>query len=183
MDPTNPVTLTPEERAGAKLYDGNAAKQVGIVDTAIESRSAELWGETGANTAQREQLRNTYSAIEASSRLPSAVLVRIIDQDINVRLAAVRPVGDPDAAKHDLATRIAESNTETRRALRDQYGAKEAEELLERASRFVAATPALAQILANPLVGSDPAIVQGIVSYVFSNGLGRVNPRSSKRKE
>lgn len=57
-------------------------------------------------------------------------------------------------------------NEESRRLLRETYGAKDAEDLLARAQSFVASQPKLAAMLRTRGIGSQPKVVAMLVEHV-----------------
>jgi len=136
----------------------------------IDRRGPQLWAKTGADTKAQEQLRETFRQIEFATELPSAVMTRIAEGHLDGQLADARMSDDPDADGLALHRRITEGNVELRDRLARTHGAKDAEELLGRAQRFVRSYPALAAILQQHGLGSRADIVEGIVGHVFSTG-------------
>ena len=69
--------------------------------------------------------------------------------------------------------RLHRETIEARQRLIDVYGKADGPKMLARTQKFVRDTPALAKLLREHGLGSNPAIVEKIASFVFSNGLGR----------
>lgn len=162
------------------LYDGNAALPpapanaadfygYSAVANAIDRRGPELWEQSGATAAERQQVRDAFIGIARTTALPEPLVATLAESHINNLLADARPVKNADAAQV-LDQQIAGWNTEARAALRDTFGPNDVEQLLDRTRRFVRAHPALAKVLQQRGLGSRPDIVQGIAAHVFSTG-------------
>jgi hypothetical protein len=157
--------------APAATPTGDAARDFygdSYIASVVDRRAAELWEVTGATEAQRREIRDTFIEI-GESGLPEGVVAILAEHYIDRELAAARQE-DPDAAADALDKEIDLRNEELRNNLRLRYGAKDGEQLLERAQRFVRAHPKLAKVLQEHGLGSRPDIVEGIVAHVFSTG-------------
>src|SRR5207245_1679518 len=124
----------------------------------------------GTDTAAQLQLHGTFVEIANDTSLPDGLLAVIADRYIDGLLAAKRVSQDPDADAQAVDQQAADWSAETRAALRATYGAKNGEQLLERAQKFVRAHPALAKVLQQRGLGSRPDVVAGIAAHVHSTG-------------
>jgi DNA polymerase III gamma/tau subunit len=118
----------------------------------------------------------TCIGIAQRTALPEGVLTNIAEAHLDTLLADARPLvtdAQVDAEGVRLHEQVAEWDRQVREELRQTYGAKDAEDLLARTQRFVRQHRSLAKILQQRGLGSRPDIVRELVSFVFSNGLGR----------
>jgi hypothetical protein len=140
-----------------------------LVTSAIARRDADLATVAGASAAERRKITDDFVDIYRRTHLPEGVLARIAEGAIDARIAAARPSADPSADKVAHAQRVAAWKAESREVLRLSYGPQDAEALLERAQRFIKATPALERYLKDGLE-SRPDILLEIVGHLFSTG-------------
>lgn len=166
----NPSGVTPqaaEQERRAKFYDqetfkpepGEFFSMEGMLKTTLDRNLTSLGDGLGMSIEEQIAERKQFSAIARNAGLFPGVARAIHDAWTSARL---QPVVD-EADEHRS---LGQANTETRRALREQWGAKDAEDLLQRAQKFVKQNPKLASILSTGNIGSRKAIVQALVEHV-----------------
>jgi hypothetical protein len=169
-----------EQRRIDTLYDGNRADTTvdatgfygfSTVTSAINGRASDLSVATGATEADIARVRSDFVELAKKSELPEGFVATLAHEHINAQIADARIVEDADAEAHTMAKQIAAWNAETRERLQMRYGPKDAEQLLARAQKFVAAHPTLKTVLQRRGLGSRPEIVEQIIAHVFSKGL------------
>ena len=168
-DPTpapTPASSTPHRSAADVLFDDGTL----VAQQAIDAKRDEMFEKLGATAAQHEEIRNTFSTIQRSTKLPPRVVAQIAEGYIQAEIDATH-APDPEAHAAKLAAQTSTHNDALRAKLCDRYGPEEAEALIVRTQQFVNANPALSKILGQHGLGSKPEIFEGIVSYVFSSGL------------
>jgi hypothetical protein len=170
---------TPEEqRVIRTLYDAESSttadKFYGFssVQQAVDVGWPELSKITGATEADRGRVRGEFVDLAQKSGLPEGLVVTLAQDHLTGQIADAREQrDDPDGAAQRLDQQIAAWNAETRERLTAQYGARDSEQLLARAQRFVKAHPTLERVLRHRGLGSRPDVVEQIVAHVFSNGI------------
>lgn len=156
-----------EDRVAKKFFDkeplkvepGEFFSMEGMLKTTLDQNLTRLGDTLGMSIEEQTVERGEFSDIARRAGLFPGVARAIHDAWTSTRLAA--PV---DEAEEDEQLR--QANTETRRALREQWGAKDAEDLLQRAQKFVKQHPKLATILSTGNIGSRKVIVQALVEHV-----------------
>lgn len=143
------VALEPGEMFSTELmltgtFDNNLPRLGDALGMTLEQQTAE---------------RREFSAIVRSAGLQPGVARRIHDAWTTARLA-------PTAAEDEDDKALLAANAESRRALRDQWGSKDAEDLLQRAQKFARQHPKLNAILSTGGIGSRKDIVQALVEHV-----------------
>ncbi len=165
---SGPSSLSSQEgRVANKFFDkeplkvepGEFFSMEGMLTTTFNQNLRRLGDGLGMSIAEQTAERREFSAIARNTGLFPRVARSIHDAWTSARLASPR-----DEAQED--ERLRQANTETRRALREQWGAKDAEDLLQRAQKFVKQHPKLAAILSTGNIGSQKAIVQALVEHV-----------------
>ncbi len=163
--------LTPQQEAALNvLYDGNSATPPrSMLESAIDRRRGELL-DAGIAAADVQQTRADFDGI-ASTGLPEFLVMQIADRHISHQIADARPHDDGDGAPGPSDAQVQAWNEQNLSDLRIQYGAADGEQLLARTRRWVRSQPALARVLQQHGLGSDPTVVRELVAFVFSNGI------------
>jgi hypothetical protein len=146
-EPASP-DMFPIETALRETFDENLTK---------------LGDRTGLDLAAQATERREYAAVMRATGLHEhAGLAKLIHNEwTNARMADAGPVDDVD-----LDAQIDVQNEASRSALRGQWGAEGAEDLLQRAQKFARQHPKLAAILQTRGIGSRPHVVQALVEHV-----------------
>lgn len=142
-----------------KLEPGEMFSMEGMLASALDPNLTKLGDVTGMPIEQQKVERREFSAIARQAGLFPGVAKAIHNAWTSARLAP--PM---DEAEED--NQLREANTETRRALREKWGAEDAEDLLARAQKFVGQHPRLAEILSTGGIGSRKEIVLALTEHV-----------------
>jgi hypothetical protein len=190
--PSGRSTPTPHPLAEAagRLYDGSAAPSAmpaptpgadagerlyghGIVRQHVARLTADLWPTLGVGADAQEEEAQFWEQQARETGLPEGLVMALAEGSIKNRLASARIEDDPEAAETALRQQVVEWQQDVRERLKNTYGARQAEELVERANRFLSQYPKLGERLVDRWLGSRPDIVEAVIAHVFSNGLGR----------
>lgn len=152
------------------LYDGPKADPDGFyrvelgIKTTLDNNLTRLSDRLGLTLAAQAAERREVGDLARASGLDGNLgLVELVHTSYtDARLAAARPGVDPAAAQAELAA----TNEATRTALREQYGAKDAEDLLQRVNKFVDQQPKLKAIMRTGNVGSRLDVVTALCEHV-----------------
>lgn len=169
MTDTPKDPLAAHEQAASVLYDRQPLTvapgqfHASYAVQHAQKHSAEVYERTGERLAA-----DNYRVLDF---LDAGLVERLVDGDIDNKLATARVSDDPAADQIALSQQIAADTEESRRRIIAQYGSKDGPALLERTQRWVRSKPALARILQPRGLGSKPEVVEQLVAYVFSNGI------------
>ena len=152
------------------LYDAPAPDPGGFyrieraMDLTFNDNLTKLADRTGlsldAQATERSQYADLMRASGLDQNLAVAELLHTAWSD--ARMADARP----GVEQADVLAEIAAMNEATRAALREEYGARDAEELLQRTNKFVKQHPKLAAIMKTRGVGSRLDVVTALFDHV-----------------
>lgn len=140
------------------------------LENEVKDRAGELF-DAGASQASIDALRDSFVGIEKATNLPRDILVDLLEAHLD-DVAALGRGADPETMREERIPQIQRQNAEIREQLRIEYGAKRAEEVLDRAIRFCRQSKPLMEILQTGL-GSRPDIALRIVKHVVATGWGK----------
>jgi hypothetical protein len=142
---------------------GSLYSTVGMLRTKLNQNFVRL-GDAGLlDLDDQEKERKEYAALVRETDLPLGTAELLHDRWTSARLEGARAGGDN---ARELATQIDRDAEASRIALRETWGAKDAEDLVQRAKKFATQHPKLNAILNTRGIGSRPDVVQAIVSHV-----------------
>lgn len=155
----------PEQRQANTLYDHAPADADGFypientLDLVFTENLTKLSDRTGMSLEAQATERREFSTVMTDAGLHKSPVVAEL---IHNAWTQARLDGD----EVDVEAALATTNEDTRRALREQWGAKDAEDLTRRAQKLVKQHPKLAAILATGTVGSRLDVVSALVQHV-----------------
>lgn len=158
----------PDEPIADALYDKPASKTPYWLSD-LDGRRKEAFS-TWGSTDELDKLTTDAVAIANATNESIAATVARAYFDSHLRVARTGENAD-DQAERDKRTH--DHTLLSREWFLDAYGNEDGPRMLARTQKFVRNTPALAKLLQQYGLGSNPAIVEQIAAYVFSNGLGR----------
>lgn len=138
------------------LYSTNA-----MLRTTFDRNFEKLSNAGVLTLPQQAAERTEFSTLVRQTGLDLSVGILLHDQYTSARLA---DASDDDGA--DLVAQIRADSEAARTALREQFGERDAADLMQRAQKFVRQHPQLAAICQTRGIGSKVAVVQAIVEHV-----------------
>lgn len=167
-------TRTPEERDlyGDTIASAQSEEMYPVeieLREVLRARNTEISDVLGLSQVERQARHNEFVAAVRESGIDSATAALIYNLGVDEALAAAR------GAEDDTEKYVQTASVEARREIREAYGDR-AEDLLQRAERFVRGSPKLLQVLLSPRLHNNPQVVRAIVEHVRKNDIGRNAP-------
>lgn len=159
-----------DKRAPVTLEPGEFYSVEAMMKGSLDPNLAAL-GDAGVLTfAQQAAERKEFSALMRATGLDALTVGTLIhDRFTAARLANLRDDGT-EAAELALEREIRANEEASRTALRELYGAQEAEALQLRAVKWMRQHPKLNAIVNTRGLGSQPALVLALVEHVRRTG-------------